>query len=59
MGVGSHLFPGALYHITSRVDAREEIYRGDGDRRMFRQWRADVCERFSWWGHADCLMTNH
>jgi len=20
---------------------------------------ADVCERFNWWGHAYCLMTNH
>lgn len=52
-------FPGALYHITSRGDAREDIYRCDGDRRMFLALLAEVCERFNWWGHAYCLMSNH
>ena len=52
-------FPGALYHITSRGDGREDIYRADGDRRVFLSVVADVCERFNWWGHAYCLMTNH
>ena len=53
-------FPGALYHITSRGDGREDIYRTDGDRRLFLAVLADVCERFNWWGHAYCrLMTNH
>jgi REP element-mobilizing transposase RayT len=52
-------FPGALYHLTSRGDGREDIYRGDGDRRLFLDVLADVCERFNWWGHAYCLMTNH
>jgi REP element-mobilizing transposase RayT len=52
-------FPGALYHVTSRGDGREDIYRGDGDRQMFLSLLADVCERFNWWGHAYCLMTNH
>jgi REP element-mobilizing transposase RayT len=52
-------FPGALYHITSRGDAREDIYRGDGDRQMFLALLAEVCERFNWRGHAYCLMSNH
>jgi len=26
---------------------------------MFLSLLADVCERFNWWGHAYCLMTNH
>ena len=52
-------FPDALYHITSRGDGREDIYRADGDRRLFLAVLADVCERFNWWGHAYCLMTNH
>lgn len=52
-------FPGALYHLTSRGDGREDIYRGDGDRRIFLDVLADVCERFNWWGHAYCLMSNH
>ncbi len=45
-------FPGALYHITARGDAHEDIYRGDGDRRMFLGLLGDVCERFNWSGHA-------
>jgi len=52
-------FPGALYHITSRGDAHEDIYRGDGDRRRFLALLAEVCERFNWCGHAYCLMSNH
>jgi putative transposase len=52
-------FPDALYHITSRGDGREDIYRGDGDRGMFLRLMGEVCEGFSWWGHAYCLMTNH
>jgi REP element-mobilizing transposase RayT len=52
-------FPGALYHITSRGDGRDDIYRGDGDRRLFLGLLTEVCERFNWWGHAYCLMTNH
>ena len=45
-------FPGALYHLTSRGDGREDIYRGEGDRGMFLGLLSDVCERFNWWGHA-------
>jgi putative transposase len=52
-------FPGALYHITSRGDGREDIYRRDADRKAFLELLAEVCERFNWWGHAYCLMTNH
>jgi REP element-mobilizing transposase RayT len=51
--------PGALYHITSRGDGREDIYRTDSDRRLFLAVLGDVCERFNWWGHAYCLMGNH
>jgi putative transposase len=51
--------PGALYHITSRGDGRGDFYRGDGDHRVFFDLLAHVCPRFSWRGHAYCLMTNH
>ena len=51
--------PGALYHVTSRGDGREDIYLGDADRRAFLTLLGEVCERFNWWGHAYCLMTNH
>ncbi len=51
--------PGALYHVTSRGDGREDIYRGDTDRLAFLAVFGDVCERFNWWAHAYCRMTNH
>jgi putative transposase len=40
-------FPSALYHITSRGDGREDIYRVDRDRQLFLRVLADVCERFN------------
>jgi putative transposase len=52
-------FPGALYHVTSRGDGHEGIYRGDGDRRIFLDVLAGVQARYNWTVHAYCLMTNH
>ncbi|MFB1490710.1 MULTISPECIES: transposase [unclassified Thiocapsa] len=52
-------FAGALYHVTSRGDGREDIVRDVGDRQMFFDVLAGVWERFNWVIHADCLMTNH
>jgi putative transposase len=52
-------FAGALYHLTSRGDRREDIYVGDADREAFLAVLADACERFGWGCHAYCLMSNH
>ena len=52
-------FAGALYHVTSRGDRREDIYLDDVDRTMFLEVLAEVCERFQWACHAYCLMSNH
>ncbi len=52
-------FPGALYHVTSRGDRRENIYADDEDRRMFLTLLGEVCERFAWTVYAYCLMNNH
>ena len=52
-------FAGALYHITSRGDRREDIYRDDGDRTQWLDLLAHVCERFNWVVHSYCQMTNH
>lgn len=52
-------FPGALYHLTARGNARQPIYRDDADRRRFLELLGEVCERFRWRGHAYCLMGNH
>ncbi len=52
-------YKGALYHVTSRGDRREDIFEDDEDRL---QWLANlgkVCCRFNWRIHAYCLMDNH
>jgi putative transposase len=50
---------GGLYHVTSRGDRREAIYRDDADRTAWLELFGDVCERFNWRCHAYCQMTNH
>ncbi len=52
-------FPGALYHVTSRGDGREDIYLSDDDRNAWLAVLGQVCVRFNWVCHAYCLMTNH
>lgn len=52
-------YPGALYHVTCRGNAREAIFFADPDRELFLQVLAQVVERFNWLCHAYCLMTNH
>ena len=52
-------FQGAVYHITSRGNARQRIYRDDPDRELFLSTLAHVVDRFAWRCHAYCLMDNH
>ena len=52
-------FAGALYHITSRGDRREAIYKKDADRLAFLELLDDVCATYNWVCHAYCLMGNH
>jgi REP element-mobilizing transposase RayT len=52
-------FPGALYHVTSRGNAREDIYLDDEDRKTFLAILAELVKRFNWLCHAYCLMGNH
>jgi REP element-mobilizing transposase RayT len=52
-------FASALYHVTARGDGREDIYRADGDRRLFLDVLGGVYRRCNWTVHAYCLMTNH
>ncbi len=51
--------PGALYHITSRGNARAPIFLADPDRHAFFDVLEGVVERYNWICHAYCLMTNH
>jgi REP element-mobilizing transposase RayT len=50
---------GGLYHVTSRGDRREAIFRDDQDRRDWLTLLGEVCARFNWRCHAYCEMTNH
>lgn len=52
-------YPDALYHLTSRGNARGEIFVDDNDRNIFLDVLGSVVERFGWRIHAYCLMGNH
>lgn len=52
-------FAGALYHVTSRGDRRENIFEDDGDRESFLSIFGDTCSHHNWVCHAYCLMSNH
>ncbi|HSL06064.1 MAG TPA: transposase [Nitrospiraceae bacterium] len=52
-------FPGAFYHVTSRGNARQRVFRDDEDREMFLATLAWVVARFRWRCHAYCLMDSH
>jgi putative transposase len=52
-------FPGALYHLTARGNARAAVFLDDRDRREFLAILGDVVERYHWICHAYCLMGNH
>ena len=52
-------FPGAVYHVTSRGNARKAIYLSDGDRYDFLDVLQQVVQRYHWLCHSYCLMGNH
>lgn len=52
-------FDGAIYHVTSRGNAREDIFDDDTDRHAFLECLGKVVQRFHWLCHAYCLMDNH
>jgi REP element-mobilizing transposase RayT len=52
-------FPGAVYHLTSRGNARQNIFFTDADRELYLSTLAGVVRRYRWICHAYCLMANH
>jgi REP element-mobilizing transposase RayT len=52
-------YPGALYHITCRGNARDKVFLVDPDRELFLEVLSQVVRRFKWRCHAYCQMTNH
>lgn len=51
--------PGAIYHITSRGNAREPIFLDDSDYADFLNLLSLNLKRYNWILHAYCLMGNH
>jgi putative transposase len=52
-------FPGAVYHVTSRGDRRDPVFRDDDDRRLFLDVVAEAMDRFDAQVLAYCLLDNH
>jgi REP-associated tyrosine transposase len=52
-------YPGALYHITIRGNARRAIFKDDRDRQLFLDTLHRLSDRYHWLCHAYCLMDNH
>src|SRR3954470_19132156 len=52
-------YPGAIYHIMSRGDRREDIFYDDVDRQDFLKTLAEACQKTGFQVHAYSLMRNH
>ncbi len=52
-------FSGALYHITARGNAGQDIFLDARDSRRFLNLLGEVATRCRWRCTAYCLMTNH
>ncbi len=52
-------YPGAIYHVMSRGDRREDIFHDEVDRQDFLKTLAEACQKADFQIHAYCLMRNH
>ncbi len=52
-------YPGAVYHVMSRGNRRQDIFLDDVDRHDFLKTLAEACQKTGWQVHAYCLMNNH
>ncbi len=52
-------YPGAVYHITSRGNAKRPIFKDDRDRKRFLEILSSVVKRYNWLCYGYCLMDNH
>ena len=52
-------YEGAICHVLSRGDRREDIFWDDGDRASFLELLSQTCGKSAWQVHAYCLMSNH
>ena len=47
-------YEGARYHVMSRGDRREAIYKDEEDRESFLKTLGQTCEKTGWQVHAYC-----
>jgi putative transposase len=52
-------YPGALYHVMSRGNKKQDIFLEPVDRQIFLRFLAYVVEENNWLCYAYCLMNNH
>jgi len=52
-------YPGAFYHITSRGNERQKIFRSLKDRERFLTYLKSATQRYGAVIHVYCLMSNH
>lgn len=52
-------YPGAIYHVMSRGDHQEAIFKDAQDRQTFLKTFTEACEKTGWIVHAYVLMGNH
>lgn len=52
-------FQGALYHVISRGNQRQDIFLDDGDMKTFLSFLAEYKIRYQFHLYAYCLMKNH
>ncbi len=52
-------YPGAFYHITSRGNEQQNIFKSDSDRIRFLSYLESAVERYKAVIHVYCLMNNH
>ena len=52
-------YAGAVYHVMSRGNHSQKVFRGDEDCAMFLETLGEACGRTGWQVHAYVLMTNH
>jgi len=50
---------GAFYHITSRGNGGDSIFKNDTDRNFFLEILGETVKQYRWVCHAYCLMDNH
>lgn len=52
-------YAGAVYHVMSRGNHAQKVFRTDGDCGVFLETLGEVCGRTGWKVHAYVLMGNH